>query len=66
MALEAPETDTERAADPFVELLVEVRNNLRAARQWTLADEVRDRLRALGVSIEDRPEGSIWKYTDRS
>ena len=51
-----------RDADPYIDLLVEIRNKLRSARQWALADEVRDRLRALGVAVEDRPEGSIWKY----
>jgi cysteinyl-tRNA synthetase len=61
-----PETAAEKAADPFVELLVELRGKLRGAKQWALADEVRDRLRELGVAIEDRPEGTIWKYSDRT
>ncbi len=54
-----------READPYVDLLVELRTKLRQAKQWALADEVRDRLRALGVSVEDRPEGTIWKYMEK-
>ncbi|HEX9017513.1 MAG TPA: cysteine--tRNA ligase [Chloroflexota bacterium] len=60
--LEVARPRESREADPYIDLLVEVRNKLRAAKQWALADEVRVRLRDLGVSVEDRPEGSIWKY----
>jgi cysteinyl-tRNA synthetase len=60
--LEAAADRGGREADPYVELLVEIRGKLRAAKHWALADEVRDRLRELGVSIEDRPEGTIWRY----
>ena len=63
LKLEAPRREVQ-AADAFIDLLVEVRGKLRAARQWALADEVRDRLKALGVVLEDRPEGTVWKYTE--
>ncbi len=67
LKLEAPEeTAADKAADPFVQLLVDLRGKLRGAKQWALADEVRDRLKELGVAIEDRPEGTVWKYIDRS
>ena len=65
LKLEAVQRADARDADPYVNLLVEIRSKLRSARQWALADEVRDELRTLGVTIEDRPEGSIWKYEKR-
>lgn len=49
------------AAQPFIELLLQVRKDLRAAKQYALADKIRDQLAALGVAVEDRPEGSTWK-----
>jgi cysteinyl-tRNA synthetase len=51
------------AAEPFIALLAEVRNELRQAKQWALADQIRDRLADLGVILEDGPEGTTWKYT---
>jgi cysteinyl-tRNA synthetase len=48
------------AAAPFIDLLVEVRSELRAARQWQLADRVRDGLAGLGIEVRDSPEGSTW------
>lgn len=62
LQLEAPATAGTLAAAPFIDLLVELRSRLRASKQWGLADDVRDRLKALGVILEDRPEGTVWKY----
>jgi cysteinyl-tRNA synthetase len=49
-------------AAPFVELLVELRNELRSQKLWALADKVRNRLTELGVSIEDAREGTTWRW----
>ena len=61
LKLEAPvESDAGLAATPFVDLLLDVRRELRAAKQFALADVVRDRLGELGIAIEDTPQGSVW------
>ncbi|MDO8532411.1 MAG: cysteine--tRNA ligase [Dehalococcoidia bacterium] len=49
-------------AQPFIDLLVETRKGLRAARQYALADSIRDRLTELGVVLEDGPQGTLWKH----
>ncbi len=49
-------------AEPFVELLLTVRQELRAAKQWALADRIRDGLRERGVVVEDHPGGSTWHF----
>jgi cysteinyl-tRNA synthetase len=52
------------AIDPYVDLLLEVRRKLREVKQWSLADEIRNRLSDLGVQVEDRPDGaSTWRAT---
>jgi cysteinyl-tRNA synthetase len=48
-------------AGPFIDLLLSVRQQLREAKQWALADDVRNRLRDLGVAVEDRPDGAVWR-----
>jgi cysteinyl-tRNA synthetase len=50
-------------AGPYIDLLVELRAELRAKREWELADSLRDRLSDLGVTIEDTAEGSTWRRT---
>ncbi|RME83348.1 MAG: cysteine--tRNA ligase [Caldilineae bacterium] len=49
-------------AAPFVQLLVDVRQELRAIKQWALADLIRDRLSELGVVLEDSREGTTWRW----
>ncbi len=57
-------TDTAAlAAAPFIELLLETRTELRKAKQFALSDQIRDRLKALGVEVEDGPTGSTWQLT---
>jgi cysteinyl-tRNA synthetase len=48
-------------AEAFIDLLVEVRKELRAARQFQLADLIRGRLSELGVLLEDGPSGTTWR-----
>ena len=52
------------AAKPFIDLLVSVRNDLRAAKQWALADKIRDQLGELGITLEDSRDGTTWSYTE--
>jgi cysteinyl-tRNA synthetase len=52
----------QQAADPFIDLLVEIRGELRKQKLWALSDIVRDRLSELGILIEDSKEGSSWRY----
>ncbi len=48
-------------AEPFIELLIETRRDLRAAKQYEMADKLRKQLEALGVILEDTPNGTKWK-----
>ncbi len=57
---EAPD-GADAAAEPFIQLLVDVRSELRAARQFDIADGIRDRLAELGVSVEDGASGTEWR-----
>ena len=59
-------TKTERAEDrsgEFIDLLIEVRNELRKRKQYDLADKVRDELKARGIEVQDTAEGVKWKRT---
>ncbi|MDQ6906159.1 MAG: cysteine--tRNA ligase [Chloroflexota bacterium] len=56
--------DGGQAAEPFIELLLQVRRDLRAAKQWQLADTIRDSMTTLGVALEDSAQGTIWRWMD--
>ncbi len=59
LTLTEPEADI--SAAPFIELLITIREELRGAKQFELADRVRDGLDELGVALEDGPEGTTWR-----
>lgn len=59
LTMQSPAREAQEAA-PFIDLLVTLRTELRAAKQWAIADQVRDGLTALGVEIKDGPEGTAW------
>ncbi|MCA1899316.1 MAG: cysteine--tRNA ligase [Chloroflexi bacterium] len=50
-------------ADAFVNLLVEVRAEVRKQKLWALSDYIRDKLKELGVTIEDGKDGTQWRYS---
>ncbi|HEV2065749.1 MAG TPA: cysteine--tRNA ligase, partial [Thermomicrobiales bacterium] len=56
----------EREAAPLIELLIDVRQQLRSSRQFALADLIRDRLLEQGITLEDTAKGTIWKPVERS
>jgi cysteinyl-tRNA synthetase len=49
-------------ADAFIALLVEVRTEARKQKNWALGDLIRDRLKELGVLIEDSKDGTSWHW----
>ena len=52
----------QKDAHPFIELLVETRNQLRSERNWQLGDSIRDQLEKLGVTLEDTSSGTQWRF----
>jgi cysteinyl-tRNA synthetase len=49
-------------ADPFIDLLLELRNELRDQKLWALSDEIRDQLTSLDVLLEDSKDGTTWRW----
>jgi cysteinyl-tRNA synthetase len=53
---------TAHEADAFIDLLVELRAELRAKKLWSIADTIRDDLLERGVIVEDSAKGSTWYW----
>ncbi len=49
-------------ADPFIELLLALRKELRTLKLWELSDKIRKDLEDLGVILEDNKEGTSWRW----
>jgi len=54
--------DQQREAS-LIELLIELRRRARAEKNYAESDRIRDELARLGVVLEDRADGTVWKIT---
>lgn len=61
LRLQLPEREAQ-AADPFIGLLIDLRRELRAQKYYALADQVRQQLLALNVTLEDSKDGTTWRW----
>ena len=57
---EAQGTDSQ--ADAFIDLLLDLRISLRKDKLWSYSDLIRDRLKDLGVTLEDSKDGTTWRW----
>ena len=62
LTIETP-TTSPLDATASVETLISIRNELRRAKQWQMADKIRNDLIELGITLEDTPKGTVWKRT---
>lgn len=44
-----------------IEALIAQRNEAKANKNWAVADEVRDKLKAMNIVLEDTPNGTTWR-----
>ncbi len=62
----APSADAADSGDgqreaALIEMLIDMRAQARANRDYARSDEIRDQLAALGIQLEDRADGTLWK-----
>ena len=50
-----------RIVEDLMTVLIDVRSEARKSKQYQLGDLIRDRLSELGITLEDRPDGTGWR-----
>jgi len=60
---EKPKRDdaSQQLVGGLMQLLIDLRAEARKAKNFALGDQIRKRLTELGVTLEDRPSGTIWR-----
>ena len=46
---------------PLVNMLLDMRLEAKASKNWALSDQIRDRLTAIGIRVKDRKDGYDWE-----
>lgn len=57
---ERPEKSGQAA--PYIQLLIDLRRELREQKLWALSDHIRTQLGELGVLLEDGKDGTTWRW----
>ncbi len=60
MAADSENASASKAYEGAVDLLMEVRKNAKAAKDWATSDLIRDKLASLGFDIKDTKAGVEW------
>ena len=50
----------EDLANELMKIILDLRQEARAAKNWSTADKIRDALKEVGIVVEDTPQGAIW------
>jgi cysteinyl-tRNA synthetase len=59
---EALAASTQEADSEEIEKLIEERKSARKNKDWAGADAIRQRLKDMGIVLEDSPKGTTWRY----
>ena len=62
LGLRAERTQEGEQAAPFIQLLIDLRRELRQQKLWALADKGRTNLSEIGVLLEDSKDGTTWRW----
>ena len=57
----AAETGGKDMVSPLVEMLLNMRMDAKAAKDWATSDKIRDNLTAIGIRVKDRKDGFDWE-----
>jgi cysteinyl-tRNA synthetase len=53
-------SDNRREA-ALIEMMIDMRKQARVNKDYAESDRIRDQLQELGVTLEDRPDGTVWR-----
>jgi len=60
LGLRVTQGKSEETLNKLLDLILEVREELRRRGEWKLSDLIRSRLSDLGFKVEDTPQGPVW------
>ncbi|MBQ7722980.1 MAG: cysteine--tRNA ligase [Selenomonadaceae bacterium] len=44
----------------LMKIILDIRQDARATKNWAVADKIRDELKAAGIVVDDTPQGAVW------
>jgi len=57
-------SDSGKVLDGVMNLILDIRKQVREEKNWAVSDKIRDQLAAINVKINDSSEGSTWSHEE--
>ena len=54
-------SDSSELTDDLMKLIIQLRKSAREQKNFALADAIRKGLTEIGVTLEDRADGTLWR-----
>jgi cysteinyl-tRNA synthetase len=54
--------DASAVTDKLVDILIDLRREVREKKDWSTSDKIRDSLEELGIKLEDGKDGTTWHW----
>jgi cysteinyl-tRNA synthetase len=51
-------------APQLMEVLIRLRAEARTRKDWATADAIRNELTRIGIALDDRPDGTLWRVIE--
>jgi len=61
---ESVSVSSNNISDELIDIIVEIRNKAKNAKNFDLSDQIRNTLKEKGITISDTKEGAVWKRED--
>jgi len=60
---ESASSGSESVVDGLMEMVLEIRRDAKARKDWATSDLIRDRLKSIGIQVKDTKDGVEWNRT---
>jgi cysteinyl-tRNA synthetase len=66
LQVENNEVVSNEITDELMQLILDYRKAAKTEKNWAVADQIRDRLKELNISIKDGKDGADWSFENKN
>jgi cysteinyl-tRNA synthetase len=62
LGLRSSDENQHLAFDELMQLVIDIRNDARKNKNFSISDTIRDKLKEMGIVLRDGPDGTFWVH----
>ena len=64
LADEQSDSASSHVIDGLMQMIIDIRKEAKAQKNWALSDKIRDELKAAGIQLKDTKDGCEWTLAE--